>query len=190
MTSHEEQESQVVDPSFNLPSSPSSLQGAGHTVRAEPGGGGHTSSDDTTPDPNLQEPEAQNDSIRSLAKDTQLSELYPETQQFDEPEPVFQNPTKLSQHITTLTHASAAIHTSPLPFAAVERPKASDPTENEGFKFSKAQKAQFTFGRHPGRATDLNTNTSQPATSSGTSEQDPLPQAQSSGIFTPSPNML
>ena len=182
MARPEEQESQIVNPGYDMSSSPPpNLHDAGHAVQDGEGSGGHQNSDDTLSDPNPQEAEAQQESFGSHIEETQFSGLYPETQQFDETEPSLQTPTKLSQPIIADSNLSAARPASP-PFVSFLRPTISDSADDSGFKFGKARKATFAFGRH-GKSTDVNTNAPDPTTSAATSNQVPVPQTQLSGML-------
>ena len=190
MVHPEDQEGPVVDNLFDtaafIPSSPptDSTHGVPDSAQDGDGSGSHISSDDTLPDLNHHEPEIQHNSLGSCIEETQFVGLYPETQNFNEPQSSLQNPTKLSQPVTTGARASAARPTSPPYVPTIERPKVTDPSNVVGFKFARPQKHPlFDFGRHPGKATDANTNTASPATSAGTSNLNPSVQAQSNGML-------
>jgi hypothetical protein len=193
MTRPEDQESQVVEPLFDTASFISSSSPTGspravpHGAQDGDGSRGHVGSDDALADLNLQESEIRPESIGSHIEETQFVQLYPETQNGDESQPSFQNQIGRSQPIATSTSASTTRPTSPTYVAAIERPKICYPVDDAGFKFGKAQKAPtFDFGRHPSKVTDANTNTTRPVTSASTSQQKPLPPAQSNGMFTAS----
>jgi hypothetical protein len=189
MARPEDQEGPVVDKLFDTaaftPSSPTlhSPHGIPDCAQDGDGSGSYMGSDDTLPDLNHHEPEIQHDSLGSCIEETQFVGLFLETQKFDEPQSSLQNPAKLSQPVTTGARASAR-PTSPPYVPTIERPKVTDPSDGVGFKFAKPQKHPiFDFGRHPGKATDINTNTTSPATSADISNLNPSVQAQSNGML-------
>ena len=185
-----DQEGPVVDKLFDtavfIPPSPptDSPHGVPDCAQDGDGNGSHIGSDDTLPDLNHHEPDIQLDSLGSCIGETQFIKLYPETQNFDKLQSSLQNPTRLSQSVKTGARACAARPTSPSYVPTIERPKITDPSDGVGFKFAKPQKHPiFGFGRHPGKATDVNMNTTSSATSAGTSNLSSSVQAQSNGIF-------